>query len=152
MKRYWGGQYDPTLALELNVEPPVAIVAAEGIYDIPALVERNAAVPAYRDLVVNAFGMEVGVWGQASPVQGDYQEGWEEGRLFVLVHSEADELVGMEQAEAIWGSMGEQGFGEERESERRRELVKLQELKHDEVWEDGREFAAVIARVVEEAA
>lgn len=150
MKRYWGAQYESTLALELNVEPPVAIVAVEGIYDIPDLVERNAAQPAYRDLVVNAFGAERGVWVGASPVNGDYEESWEEGKLLVLVHSEADELVGMEQAEGIWKVFGAQGFSEEVGSERRRKFVKLRDLKHDEVWEDGRELAKIIAEAVEE--
>ena len=36
MKRYWGSQYESTFALELNVEPPRAVVGLEGIYDIPS--------------------------------------------------------------------------------------------------------------------
>lgn len=150
MKRYWGAQYESTFALELNVEPPVAIVAVEGIYDIPALVEQNAAQPAYRDLVVNAFGSDRGAWEGASPVRGVYGESWPEGRLAFVVHSEADELVGMEQAEAMWGVLSGGDFGDDEGHVRRRRFVKLQGLKHDEVWEDGRELAKVIAETVEE--
>ncbi|KAM0721574.1 hypothetical protein Q7P37_002499 [Cladosporium fusiforme] len=150
IKRYWGAQYESTLALELNVEPPQAIIAVEGIYDIPGLVDQNSAQPAYRDLVVNAFGSDRSVWESASPVKGDYEEGWEEGRLVVLVHSEADELVGMEQADAMWRVFGEQGFEEQAGSARRRRFLKLQGLKHDEVWEDGEELAKIIAETVED--
>lgn len=150
MKRFWGSQYDPTSALELNVEPPLAIIGVSGIYDIAGLVDQNASIPAYRDLVVNAMGGERKVWEDASPTKGDYEEGWEEGRLVVLVHSEDDELVGMEQPEAMWKVFGEQGFSEKEGSEKTRKLVKLAGVKHDEVWEDGKVFAEIIARTVED--
>lgn len=150
MKRYWGSQYESTLALELNVEPPVAIMGVEGIYDIPGLVEENAAQPIYRDLMVNAFGTDAKVWEDASPARGDLEDGWQEGRLVVIVHSEEDELVGMQHAEGMWKALGEQGFAEEMGSERRREFVRLNGLKHDEVWEDGKEFAKIILKTVED--
>lgn len=151
MKRFWGAQYDPSSALELNVEPPLAIIGVSGIYDVPRLVDDNAAIPAYRDLVVNALGGERGVWEGASPSMGDLgEDGWREGRLVVLVHSEADELVGMEQSEIMWEGFGEQGFNEELGSQRRRKFVRLTGLKHDEVWEDGREFAGIIAQTIDE--
>ena len=84
-------------------------------------------------------------------MMGDLEEdGWREGRLVVLVHSEADELVGMEQSEIMWEGFGEQGFNEELGSQRRRKFVRLTGLKHDEVWEDGREFAGIIAQTIDE--
>lgn len=150
MKRFWGSQYDPTSALELNVEPPLAIIGVSGIYDVVGLVDDNASVPAYRDLVVNAMGSERKVWEDASPVKGDYTEGWEEGKLVVLVHSEDDELVGMEQPEAMWKVLGEQAFSEAPGSEKTRKFVKLAGVKHDEIWEDGRVFAEIIARTVDD--
>jgi len=150
MKRFWGSQYDPTSALELNVEPPLAIVGVSGIYDVPRLVDDNAAQPAYRDLVVNAMGSERKVWEDASPSRGDFEDGWEDGRSVVLVHSEADELVGMEQSEIMWKTFGEQGFGEGTGRQRRRKFIKLTDLKHDEVWEDGKKFAEIIAQTIDE--
>lgn len=150
MKRYWGSQYESTLALELNVEPPIAIMGVEGIYDIPGLVEENAAQPIYRDLMVNAFGTDAKVWEDASPARGDLEDGWQEGRLVVIVHSEEDELVGMQHAEGMWKALGGQGFAEEMGSKRRREFVRLNGLKHDEVWEDGKEFAKIILKTVED--
>lgn len=149
MKRFWGSQYDPTAALELNVEPPVAIVGVSGIYDIPGLVDDNAAQPAYRDLVVNAMGSERKVWEDASPVKGDYEDGWQDGKLVVLVHSEDDELVAMKQPETMWKVLGERGFSEEAGSEKVRKFVKVKGVKHDEIWEDGRALADVILQTVE---
>ncbi|KAM0706236.1 hypothetical protein Q7P35_006785 [Cladosporium inversicolor] len=148
MKRFWGSQYDPTAALELNVEPPLAIVGVSGIYDIPGLVDDNAAQPAYRDLVVNAMGSERKVWGEASPVNGDYEDGWQDGKLAVLVHSEDDELVAMKQPETMWKVLGEQGFSEKAGSENVRKFVKVKGVKHDEIWEDGKALAEVILRTV----
>lgn len=149
MKRFWGSQYDPTSALELNVEPPLAIVGVSGIYDIPGLVDDNAEQPAYRDLVVNAMGGDRKVWEDASPVNGDYEDGWEEGRLAVLVHSEDDELVAMAQPEAMWKVLGEQGLSDEVGSGKTRKFIKVNDIKHDEIWEDGKALADVILRTVE---
>ena len=150
MKRFWGSQYDPTSALELNVEPPIAIVGVSGIYDMPRLVDDNAAQPAYRDLVVNAMGSDMKVWDDASPSSGDFEEARQYGRLVVLVHSESDELVGMEQSVIMWKVFGEQGFDDDSKSDRKRKFVKLTGLKHDEVWEDGKEFADILAQTVDE--
>jgi hypothetical protein len=50
----------------------------------------------------------------------------------------------------MWDALGEQEFGEETGCQRRRKFVKLTGLKHDEVWEDGREFAQIIAQTVDE--
>jgi len=148
MKRFWGSQYEPTAALELNVEPPLAIVGVSGIYDIPGLVDDNAAQPAYRDLVVNAMGNDRKVWDEASPVNGDYEDGWQDGKLAVLVHSEDDELVAMKQPETMWKVLGGQGFSEKAGGGKTRKFVKVQAVKHDEIWEDGRALADVILQTV----
>jgi kynurenine formamidase len=152
MKRFWGSQYDPTAALELNVEPPLAIIGVSGIYDVAGLVDDNAAQPAYRDLVVNAMGSGVKVWEEASPVNGDYEDGWQDGKLAVLVHSEDDELVAMKQPDTMWRVLGEQGFSEEVGSEKTRKFIKVQGVKHDEIWEDGEALADVILQTVEDLA
>jgi kynurenine formamidase len=144
MKRFWGSQYDPTSALELNVEPPMAIIGVSGIYDIPGLVDSNAAVPAYRDLVVNAMGSDRRVWEDASPTNGNYENGWGEGKLAVLLHSGADELVAMDQPNAMFEALGKQGFNDEAGSEKVRKYVKVTGWKHDAIWEDGKALADVI--------
>jgi kynurenine formamidase len=148
MKRFWGSQYDPTAALELNVEPPVGIIGVSGIYDIPALVDENVAQPAYSDLVVNALGSERKVWEEASPVNGDYEEGWQDGKLVVLVHSEDDELVSTTQARAMLKRVGKQGFSSGSDGEKVRKFKHLSGCKHDEVWEDGKDLAGIILEAV----
>ena len=150
MKRFWGSQYDPTSALELNVEPPLAIIGVSGIYDIAGLVDDNAAQPAYRDLVVNAMGSDRKMWEEASPVNGDYEDGWQDGKLAVFVHSTDDELVAMKQPETMWKVLGEQSFSEEAGSEKTRKFIKMEGVKHDEIWEDGKALADVILQTVED--
>lgn len=149
MRRFWGSQYDPDEALTLNVEPPLAVVGAAGIYDIPGLVEEYASIPVYREIVANAFGSDEGVWEGASPVNGDFEEGWPEGRRVVLVASEDDELVSPRQSEAMADALTAQGWRKGR-GKRSVEAVRLKGLGHDEIWQDGRVLAEVVGRVVEE--
>jgi kynurenine formamidase len=144
MKRFWGSQYDPTSALELNVEPPMAVIGVSGIYDIPGLVDSNAEISAYRDLVVNAMGSDRKVWEDASPTNGDYENGWEEAKLAVLLHSEADELVAMDQPNAMFEALGKQGFSETAGDEKVRKFVKVKGWEHDAIWKDGKALADVI--------
>ncbi|KAM0701552.1 hypothetical protein Q7P35_011915 [Cladosporium inversicolor] len=133
MKRFWGSQYDPTAALELNVEPPLAIVGV------------SACLPR---LGGECDGQREEGLGEASPVNGDYEDGWQDGKLAVLVHSEDDELVAMKQPETMWKVLGEQGFSEKAGSENVRKFVKVKGVKHDEIWEDGKALAEVILRTV----
>ena len=144
MKRYWGSQYEPTFALELNVLPPVAVVGLEGIYDVPALVARHAEQPVYRDFVTNA--MEPEDWAAASPVNADFGESWPDGRVVVLGHSREDGLVEWEQVEGLREVLEGQGFADE--GERRVRVVEL-EGEHDEVWRSGEGARAVETAVRE---
>jgi hypothetical protein len=98
------------------------------------------------------MGSERKVWEDASPVNGIYEDGWQDGRLAVLVHSEDDELVAMKQPETMWRVLGEQGFIETAGSEKKRKFVKVQGVKHDEIWEDGKALADVILQTVEDLA
>lgn len=150
MRRYWGSQYESTLALELNVEPPLAIIGSEGIYDIPALVAEYSSIPAYRDFVANAFGPDEATWKGASPSQADFDESWPDGRMVVLMHSVDDELVSLKQPERMLVMLKEQGWEEDEGSQRRVKLVKAQGLKHDEVWQDGEVLAGVSGKVIDE--
>lgn len=139
MKRYWGSQYESTFALEMNVVPPIAIVGLEGIYDIPALVKRHEDQSVYRDFIVNAFGSSG--WDVVSPVRGDFEEGWVDGRLVVLAHSEGDSLVEREQADGMRGALVQQRWSDD-DGDRKIKMFEL-EGEHDEVWETGDAARAV---------
>lgn len=147
MKRYWGSQYESTLALELNVVPPRAILGIEGLYDLPALVKYHVKEPLYRNFTESAFGPNEDAWAAVSPSNSDLAQSWEDGELVVVAHSREDELVEWEQPELMMKSLASQGFGD---SGRRR--AKLLELKgkHDQVWEDGDEVARAIEWTVQE--
>ena len=139
MKRYWGSQYESTLALELNVIPPRAFVGLEGIYDIPALVKHHREQPVYTDFICNAFGQSG--WDVVSPTNAHFEETWPDGKLVVLAHSSEDELVELEQPELQRKALEAQGW---KDSGERR--IKSFELKgnHDEVWETGEAARAVV--------
>ena len=149
MRRYWGSQYESTYALELNVEPPVAVIGSEGLYDIPALISEYKSIPAYRDFIVNAFGSDEAVWKDASPSGIESEESWPDGKLIWLVHSTDDGLVSMRQPEIMLRTLQKQGWKIEGNPLRSARLVKLKSLTHDQVWTDGEALAGCIADVVD---
>jgi hypothetical protein len=48
----------------------------------------------------------------------------------------------------MWKVLGEQGFSETAGSEKTRKFIKVQGVKHDEIWEDGKALADVILQTV----
>ncbi|KAK4959356.1 hypothetical protein LTR10_004160 [Elasticomyces elasticus] len=138
MKRYWGSQYESTFALEMNVVPPMAVLAVEGIYDIPAMIKHHSRQPEYKEFVTNAFGSDEAVWKAASPVHGDYDDSWPDGTVVVLAHSYEDELVEWEQVELMYKAMKTQGWEEGLKAPSKKRWLDWFELggKHDEVWKE----------------
>lgn len=138
MKRYWGSQYESTLALELNVEPPGVIVGLEGIYDIPALLQYHEDQPAYKDFIHNAFGPAG--WKTVSPTNADFDESWPDGKIVLLAHSPEDSLVEWEQVDLQTQALQAQGWKSEGER-----IAKMLELKgdHDEIWQTGEAARAI---------
>lgn len=149
MKRYWGRQYESTLAAELNVVPPLAVVGVEGIYDLPRLLDDYGHVPGYREFVTNAFGDDPRDWAAASPTSGSFDDGWSEGRIVAMLHSIDDELVGPEQADAMAAALRRQCWSAD-DSDRRLIVSKVHGLTHDEFWQSGEVMAAFIGKVVVE--
>ncbi|KAK5114860.1 hypothetical protein LTR62_002017 [Meristemomyces frigidus] len=147
MKRYWGVQYESTYALELNVEPPLAILGVEGIYDLPALVKYHRKEPVYEGFVSNANGSDSAVWKAVSPVEGLYEQSWPDGRLVVIAHSHGDELVEWEQAELMVAALEGQGWDDKSDARH----LKVLEMtgKHDQVWEEGGELARAIVTTLQ---
>ena len=134
-----GTQQDRTPRLE----PPIAIVGIAGIYDIPALVARHENIPAYKEFVTSAFGVEPATWRQASPMVGADDTAWPWGVRFVgLCRSRADELVEMSQTELMYRSL-------QRKSGRSKRLRMLEiEGSHDDCWETGEGLTKAIEMLV----
>lgn len=141
MKRYWGSQYESTMALELNVVPPLAIVGIEGLYDLPALVKYHHDQPLYRNFTESAFGPSEATWASASPTNSKLNETWGDGKLVVIAHSREDELVEWEQPELMMKSLKTQGFKDS--GDRRAKLLEVSG-KHDQVWQEGTQVAKAI--------
>jgi hypothetical protein len=61
-----------------------------------------------------------------------------------LLHSEADELVAMDQPNAMFEALGKQGFSETSGGEKVRKFVNVKGWEHDAIWKDGKALADVI--------
>lgn len=145
------------------IKPALAIIGVEGVYDLSLLVKNHADDPAYEKFVSDAFGDDEDVWRKASPVAGDYSDGWPDGLLVVLGQSPEDELVDWAQVSAMVKVLQEQGWkmksegghmgkemsatGTARRDSRiggKQFLVTYLKGSHDEVWERGTELARTI--------
>ena len=148
MKRYWGSQYESTFALELNVEPPIAIVGLHGIYDIPALLSDFYPEPEYEDFIKAAFGSadREAISPAYGPPYHDYGESWSDGKVAVLAHSSEDELVNWKQTSMQADALRKSGFDD---TGAKRVHVCTLTGGHDEVWKNGEAAKAIVLAVQE---
>ncbi|ORY71809.1 Alpha/Beta hydrolase protein [Pseudomassariella vexata] len=123
-------------AAPTDVELPAAIVGMEGVYDLKGLMGRFG--PGYGDLFRGAFGGEEN-WDEVSPMKFKGGFGC---KLVALGWSTEDELI--DEAEI-------DGMAKVLERDGVKTLV-LKDLKgtHDGTYKDGRPFADVILRTLEE--
>lgn len=154
MGRVLNGGAKGNESTEAKIEPPIAIVGVEGIYDLRALRDTFKEYLIYQEFIEAAFGSDENIWDGASPAkvegQAGIEGGWANGRLAVLAHSEADELSDMGQLRAMakmierWKAADTQGPT--------RNVLLLDGLKgaHDEIWSKGDELAQVIAKTISE--
>ncbi|KAL4905839.1 hypothetical protein BDW74DRAFT_13438 [Aspergillus multicolor] len=127
---------------------PLAILGMAGIYDLRLLRDSHSEISAYQEFIEGAFGKDEGVWDAASPgvVKGEEGvEGWKEGRVVVLAHSDEDELCDVAQSEKMKEFFGEWG----KKSEKREVQMLPIKGKHDEAWEKGEELARGILFTIE---
>ncbi|GAB1739349.1 hypothetical protein NU219Hw_g4311t1 [Hortaea werneckii] len=145
--------------------PPLALLAVEGLYDLPALLSYHASSPIYHHLITNAFGPDPEDWARASPTtlssasnpitsdpitsaSASTSASPLTPTLIVLAHSRQDELVEWQQVDLMHSRLKSQGFNEvEGEGGRRLKLIELHGA-HDDVWRDGE--AGELARAVRE--
>ena len=134
MSRHWSRSSKGASSTQLRAVPPIAIVGAEGIYDIPALVVTHRDQPVYHDFMSNAFTSDETVWSEASPTKADFDTSWPNGKLVVLAHSPQDSLVELQQPELMRQALESQGWKAEGGR-----FVRTFDLSgdHDEVWETG---------------
>lgn len=133
---------------------PIAIVGIGGIYDLRKLLHTHRDIPAYREFIEGAFGLEELVWDGVSPAQmmgsRGVEGGWKSGRLAVLAHSKEDELVDEGQVEAMKEALSgwekSEALIPKQELTARDRRVRVLEIggKHDDAWIDGREVARAI--------
>ncbi|KAI7024809.1 hypothetical protein D0867_09026 [Hortaea werneckii] len=137
--------------------PPLALLAVEGLYDLPALVAYHSDSPIYSHLITNAFGPNPSDWARASPSSGissasshqHQAEAWP--NLIVLAHSRQDELVEWQQVDLMHAALKSRGFDEVGGEDGGGGRLKLVELNggHDEVWRQGEELARAVGETLQ---
>ncbi|KAI7550356.1 hypothetical protein KC316_g14306 [Hortaea werneckii] len=108
-------QQSKSSPLTAPVPPPLALLAVEGLYDLPALVAYHSDSPIYQHLITNAFGPDPEDWARASPTtlststQVPHQQHTDWPKLIVLAHSRQDELVEWQQVDLMHAALKKSG-------------------------------------------
>ncbi|KAJ6438607.1 carbohydrate esterase [Purpureocillium lavendulum] len=122
-----------------TVPPPTAIIGISGIYDLVALTSRREG---YDGFIGVAFGKDQQLWRTASPATfaGSFKDVWPGSPLAVLAHSPEDTLIDMPETDSMATKLLKDGIN----------IVAVRDLsgEHDEVWQDGTQVAALVARAL----
>lgn len=151
--------------------PPTAILAVDGIFDIPELLESFKDIPEYSDSIVRAFGSDPKVWAEVSPARGEWmrrQGAWgrNSNELLMIAHSRTDELIDWKQVDQMAKQVRESWCNSTETYQPRLQLGKragnrredsdfssnftIFELHstHHEIWEQGWELARAITAIL----
>jgi kynurenine formamidase len=134
-----------TLAFQIHeqcegfeVPIPLGVLGVEGIYDIPDLVNTYEKIPAYRQFIENAFGLDEMVWKHASPTSSKEPAVWEKAKGIIIAHSDEDELLSRKQADLMMKRLQEPAkYGDKTH-------YFPATGRHDEIWKNGHELARLI--------
>ncbi|KAK2755873.1 hypothetical protein FQN54_005669 [Arachnomyces sp. PD_36] len=146
-------------SLESKIPKPIAVAGIAGIYDLRALRDyRNGdrtLLDIYQKIIEVPFGTNEALWDQVSPAEfcasGDATErNWKEGRLVVLAHSRNDQLVEVDQLQAMKSALA--SWEDDGDKDGSRKVVTLEDLEesHERMWSEGHELARVIAVAIDE--
>lgn len=141
-----------TMALELHkfyftsydLPLPAAILGVSGIYNFEGFVQAHSEIPAYRELMENAFP-DLDQWDRAAPYTSRLhgQAVWEQVQTVVISHSDEDELVEKEQASSMLQRI------QSIPSSKQKVYFLKATGNHDEIWESGTILADLVIKTVE---
>lgn len=152
-----------------EIPPVVAIVLLNPLLSLPLMTsppegsEHDLLSEVYTEIVHGAFGPQPDFHEMVSPGNDAAREWagrpWEEGRVVVLAQSGQDELVGMEQRDALIAGLGctvpiEGGDGEEGRVQtfdggRKVLVVERARGEHDSMWFNGEQIRDYVVRLLE---
>ena len=128
---------------ELSIPLPLGILGVAGIYHFQEFVEAHRRIPAYREIMENAFP-DKNSWEEACPYTNELPDAaWEHAKAIVISHSDQDELVDRAQSSLML-----------------ERLSKAPELKsrvhfleasgsHDEIWASGYILAHLVIKTLQ---
>ena len=141
-----------TMAFELHnwymprtmLPVPAAVLGVAGIYNFEAFIENHSEMPAYRELMENAFP-DKRLWERASPYKNRLPNyaAWEQAKAIIISHSDQDELVEMAQSSYM--------LERARMAPHCKNKVHFLEASgtHDEIWGSGYILAGLITKSVD---
>jgi kynurenine formamidase len=141
-----------TMAFELHnwyfpgksLPVPAGILGVSGIYHFDAFVESHSDIPAYAELMENAFPDKT-QWEKAAPYSARFPDYavCEKVKAVIISHSDEDELI----------EKGQASFMLERARQIPQSKDKVHFLKasggHDEIWGSGYILADLITKSIE---
>jgi kynurenine formamidase len=126
---------------DAELPKPVCVIGIAGIYHFDDFVEAHKEIPAYKEIMENAFP-DQSAWEDASPPIAKLAglALWEQANTIVISHSDGDELVEKGQSSTM--------------IKRARSIAQAEERvhwietsgKHDEVWENGELLSGLILK------
>jgi kynurenine formamidase len=144
-----------TMAFELpssgashKIPKPVAILGVAGIYDFEEFIRSHSQIPAYHELMENAFP-DRATWKDAGPYTNREHSPaiWELTKMVIISHSDQDELVENGQALSMWNrARSESGTI----STHRVTLSLKASGSHNEIWRSGTILARLITDSIKE--
>jgi|SRR5688572_18254165 pimeloyl-ACP methyl ester carboxylesterase len=130
------------LSKEFLAPLPRVIIGISGVYDFPGLVTRFEGVRdgLYRSFVTGAYGSDVQLWKEVSPVNYRGKFSWPGGIAAILAWSPEDTVIDELEIDCMVRKMKRDGTP----------VAVIKDLtgEHDVVWEQGDQVARLIAEAL----
>ncbi|KAF9766809.1 hypothetical protein IL306_000721, partial [Fusarium sp. DS 682] len=121
---------------------PRVIIGISGVYDFPGLVTRFEGVHdgLYRSFVTGAYGSDVQLWKEVSPVNYHGKFSWPGGMVAMLAWSPEDAVIDEPEIDCMVSKMKRDGTP----------MAVMKDLigDHDVVWEQGDQVARLVAEAL----
>lgn len=120
---------------------PAALISISGIHDLRGMVARHGGV--YEEFTTGVFGPDKQVWDAVSPATfaGNFKSVWgDRPRLVILANSADDTLIDMPELNVMEARLIGDGITPI--------AIRDLSLEHDDVWREGTQVAALVAKAV----
>jgi acetyl esterase/lipase len=132
---------DASCAWAPAVPQPAALISISGIHDLRGIVDRHGGI--YEEFTTGVFGPDRQVWDALSPATfaGNFKDAWRNGPgLVILAASAEDTLIDMPELDVMEARLIKDGITPI--------AIRNLNLEHDDIWREGTQVAALVAKAV----